>query len=96
MVPEFIDSSSWAGIARLLTSLWGFAFSWVTFALSMLLAQGIIPSLVTSHHIPARFQSVRPIFYIVSLVGFMGALFFMYNAIAHLSFIYGIWDRRAI
>ena len=98
MTPEFIDSQTWAGILGLLKSLWFFAFSWVTFALSTLFAHGIVPSLVTSGHIPARFQNVRPILYIVALLGLLGALFFIGTVIANVpTVIYdGIYDRRAI
>ena len=94
--PVFIDSPTWAGILVILKSLWFFAFMWVTFALSMLFAHGIVPSLLTSGHIPARFQKVRPILYTVALIGFLGAIFFIGTVIANLTTIYGIYDRRVV
>jgi hypothetical protein len=96
MVPEFIGQESWSGILRLLVSLWAFVFFWVSFALSMLMAQAVIPSLVTSRHISARFQSLRPILYVVAAIGFIGAIFFIANAVGLLTVIYSIYDRRAI
>ena len=70
MDPEFVTHADWSGLGGLLRFLWLFSISLITFALSVLLAQAIVPSLVASNHLPQGILRVRP----VVLAGAMSAL----------------------
>ncbi len=62
--PNFITSQNWAGLSDLLAALWLIAGAAIGFGASMLLAQGMIPSLAISRDVPhAAARRIRPALY---------------------------------
>ncbi len=72
--PAFITSTDWQGISNLLAALWMILGSALGIGGSMLLAHGMIPSLVATRDIPADLgQKVRVPMYGAAIV-FLGLL----------------------
>lgn len=96
MQPEALDAESWKLISGLLIRLYLFATSLVTFALSMLIAHGVVPSLVATRHLPAKVQRIRPVFYGIAAIAIVAVVFFVTNILNLIGVIYGIFPRWAI
>ncbi len=101
MDPHFITGDLWRSLTSNLMLLWGFAGSVILFAGSLLLAIGVIPSLVGSGHLPARppgpAKVVRPLFFLLALVGAVGVAFFLSQFLPGVvDTMTDIWDRFAI
>lgn len=96
MEPQAIDAESWKLISGLLIRLYLFAMSLVIFALSMLIAHGVIPSLVVTRHLPSNVQSIRPVFYGIAAIAIVAVVFFVTNILNLIGVIYGIFPRWAI
>jgi hypothetical protein len=75
MTPECLTASEWNNLASLLNTIWLFAPSLIAFALSLLLAHAIIPSLVTSGDLPPAMTRARPLLYLTSLAAFALAFY---------------------
>lgn len=72
--PAFITSTDWQGISELLAALWMILGSALGIGGSMLLAHGMIPSLVATRDIPANLgQKIRVPMYGAAVV-FLGLL----------------------
>ena len=77
MDPSALGPTEWNEIGKMLTSLWIVVLFIVLFATNMLLGHNFIPSLVATQDIPRTFQRTRPVFYVLALVCFGLALFFL-------------------
>ena len=87
MEPQVIAFGTWMEIAQLLVRLWFFVLLQVIFAFSLLLAHGVIPSLVATGHLPASLDRIRPVLYI-------GFLFFLVATIVTISTVF--WTPQAL
>jgi len=85
--PEVIAFGTWMELAQLLVRLWFFVLLQVIFAFSLLLAHGVIPSLVGTGHLPASVDRIRPALYI-------GFLFFLVATIVTISTVF--WTPQAL
>ena len=72
MDPAFVTNEIWHDISGMLRILWVYVFFIIGFALNLLIAHAIIPSLAGSGQIPERIAKLRPVFYLASA----GALVF--------------------
>lgn len=81
MDPSFITSAEWSQVGTLLKFLWGFLLFVVAFALTMLLAHALLPSLLSSGHVPDelidRVRKGRPLLYLLGLTALVIAALFM-------------------
>lgn len=95
MDPSFITRSDWADIGEFLLGLLFIPGLMIVFAFSMLTAHALIPSLVTSGHIPEEFSKLRRVFYIISFAALLGVIsYFAFVAVnANRSFgdVYSRW-----
>lgn len=66
MDPAFVTNEIWHNISGMLRFLWVYVFFIIGFALNLLIAHAIIPSLVGSGQIPERIAKLRPVFYLAS------------------------------
>ena len=66
MDPAFVTNEIWHNISGMLRFLWVYVFFIIGFALNLLIAHAIIPSLVGSGQIPERIANLRPVFYLAS------------------------------
>jgi hypothetical protein len=95
--PAFITSADWAAISGLLAALWQILGSVFGFGGSMLLAHGMIPSLVSSRDLPAELgKRVRPPLYIAGLAFLAMGLYSAYLFVDRLGVITGIYYQGAI
>jgi magnesium-transporting ATPase (P-type) len=69
--PEAINSLLWSQIGDWLHWFWAYAFCIVILAFTFLIAHAIIPSLVSSGHLPRSFMNIRRPMYIGVFI-FMG------------------------
>ncbi len=94
--PAFITSADWAAISNLLSTLWQILGSALGFGGSMLLAHGMIPSLVSSRDIPAELgRKVRLPLYITGAAFLAMGLLSAYQFADRLGVITGIYYRGA-
>lgn len=92
MNPVELGNAEWSDIGSLLTNLWIVVIFIVLFATNMLLGHNFIPSLVASQHIPRSFQKARPVFYVLAIVFFALAAFFLFQVIDQASVLGRFWE----
>lgn len=93
MDPEVITTAIWADISWVLRFLWLFWLFIIGFALHMLLAHALIPSLVSSGQLPESFGRVRPMIYLGGLGALFLAIIFLVVSISGMGFINNFWTR---
>ena len=92
MNPAELGSYEWGEISKLLINLWIVVIFIVLFASNMLLGHNMIPSLVASQHIPRSFQKARPVFYVLAIIFFGLAAFFLYQVIDLAGVLRNFWE----
>ena len=91
--PEAVDALLWAAIGHWMHWLWAYLFSVVILAFSFLTAHALIPSLVSSGHLPRKFLKLRIPMYL-SAAGFFGlAVFFMVWTVENTKAIEDLYNR---
>ena len=94
--PAFITSQNWADISDLLMMLWLILGSAMGLGGSMLLAHGMIPSLVNTRDLPADLgKKARPPLYAAGATFLALGLFSVYLFVDRFSVISGIFDHGA-
>ncbi len=66
--PDYITGANWDQLGDTLFFLWGVPLVVIVFAFSLLFARAIIPSLVTSGHLPTKVFQLRLVLYGVAAV----------------------------
>lgn len=89
--PAPIGAAQWAQLGQLLTNLWIVVAFIVLFATNMLIGHIFIPSLIASQHIGQTFQKARPLFYLLAIVCFAVALFFLARVVDLAGVLRGFW-----
>ena len=80
--PNYINSAIWADIKIFTQNIKFFVLFIIIFAANMLVGHNAIPSLVKSHHLPASVAKLRPPIYVVALISFVAAMYFVITAFA--------------
>ena len=80
--PNYINSAIWADIKIFTQNIKFFVLFIIIFAANMLVGLNAIPSLVKSHHLPASVSKLRPPIYVVALISFVAAMYFVITAFA--------------
>ena len=80
--PNYINSAIWADIKIFTQNIKVFVLFIIIFAANMLVGHNAIPSLVKSHHLPASVSKLRPPIYVVALISFVAAIYFVITAFA--------------
>ena len=80
--PNYINSAVWADIKIFTQNIKFFVLFIIIFAANMLVGHNAIPSLVKSHHLPASVSKLRPPIYVVALISFVAAMYFVITAFA--------------
>lgn len=94
--PAFITSADWAAISNLLATLWQILGSAFGLGGSMLLAHGMVPSLVASKDLPADLgKKVRPPLYAAGVAFLAMGLFSAYQFTDRFDVITAIYYRGA-
>ena len=89
--PNYINPAIWADIKIFTQNMKFFVLFIIIFAANMLVGHNAIPSLVKSHHLPASVSKLRPPIYVVALISFVAAMYFVITA-----FVGGLEAIRAI
>ena len=79
---SYINSAIWADIKIFTQNIKFFVLFIIIFAANMLVGHNAIPSLVKSHHLPASVSKLRPPIYVVALISFVAAMYFVITAFA--------------
>ena len=91
--PGSITAADWLQIGKWLTRLWVYFFCVVAFSFTFLSAHAIIPSLVSSGHLPKAVSKLRPHMYFTAVV-FLGlAGLFMALTVDKSYLLEEFWDR---
>ncbi len=79
--PSGLGSADWANLSNWLTFLWIFFPLLITFAFSMLIAHGFIPSAVGTGHLPQKMSMLRLPLTVFGLAALSGAVIMMILAV---------------
>ena len=93
MDPSPVTSANWADLGHLLSTLWGMVALIVFFAANLLVGHVWLPSFINSGHIPANLAKVRPLFYLVAVASFAGAMVMLGFTAKHAGVVHEIFDR---
>ena len=93
MDPESITQAQWSDIGSLLTFLIFVPISVISAALTILLAHGIVPSLVATGHLPQQFQKLRPGLYLTAAAIIGVAIFMFVSVLVRTDVIEDIYTR---
>lgn len=96
MDPAFVDNELWHGISVMLRFLWAYLFFALAFTSLFLTAHAIIPSLVTTGHIPAQAARLRPFIYAAAGGALVIAVILLALTLANANVVGKIWDRYLI
>ena len=75
--PNYISAAVWADIKIFTYNIKFFVLFMIIFAANMLVGHNAIPSLVKSHHVSASLSKLRPPLYLVAVVSFAAAIYFV-------------------
>ena len=93
MDPEFITTEDWSGISTMLRFLWAYWFFIIGFALTLLVAHAIVPSLVSTRQLPLSVARLNPLLYLGAFGILTMALLFLVLTVTNGDVIADIWDR---
>ncbi|MBI4236226.1 MAG: hypothetical protein HY688_02565 [Chloroflexi bacterium] len=82
--PQALGPAQWGQVGSTLLYLWAFVFFMGGVATNFLIAHAVIPSLITTRHLPTRFQLLRPFFYALTLAA-LGLLVWSVISFLHAS-----------
>ena len=92
--PAFITSSAWTDIRSFLIVLWLLLPAVLGLAGSLLIAHGLIPSLVASGDLrDPRIQKLRPVFYGVAAFSFVLVIAVLVVGISWIELVTGVYER---
>jgi len=80
MDPSYISTEYWAEIKIFTSNMGLFVLCMIIFAANMLVGHNAIPSLIASHHLPRSLNKLRPPIYVVAVVAFIAAIYFVVTA----------------
>ncbi len=96
MDPAFVDNELWHGISTMLRFLWAYLLFAIGFAALFLTAHAIIPSLVTTGHLPGQAARLRPLLYAAAGGSLVIAAILLALTLASADVVGKIWDRYLI
>ena len=96
MDPAFVDNELWHGISVMLRFLWAYVLFALAFTSLFLTAHAIIPSLVTTGHLPAQAAKLRPFVYAAAGGALVIAALLLALTLANANVVGKIWDRYLI
>lgn len=94
--PKALTGANWQDIHVWLQFFWIYFPLVLTFAVTVLTAHAIIPSLVRTGHISARAHRLRPPLTVFAFGIFVAAVIFMVLVIINTLNVANIWDRWLI
>ena len=94
--PKALTSANWNDIHIWLTWLWIYVPLVLTFALTILTAHAIIPSLILTGHLPQSANRMRLPLTGFALLVFVGAVVILVFAINKTLDVENFWDRHLI
>ena len=94
--PKALSSANWNDIHFWLTYLWIYVPLVLTFALTMLTAHALIPSLINTGHIPTSIGRLRIPLTLFAFLVFAAAVLMMVLAINRTLDLEKFWDRWLI
>ena len=93
MDPQYITSADWRDLGNLLTFFWLILLFAIGFGFNFLMAHAIIPSLISSGHLPERINKARRVFYGGAVVSLSLVAFAVGRAVVEAQFLSDIWNR---
>ena len=93
MDPSYVTTEIWHDLSTVLRFFWVYILFIIVFAANFLLAHAIIPSLVSTGHLPQSFNRVRPLIYIGAFGILTVALLFVVLTLLNIGVIGEVWGR---
>ena len=94
--PRVITGADWPGFQALVILLWLFVIFNVGFAGAMLLGHAVVPSLITTGHIPQRLGNFRPLLTILGFLSLLVALYVLFSWVSGMAVVYDVYPKRLI
>ena len=91
--PEIVDAAKWSLIGDWLHWLWAYFFVIVLLAFTFLTAHAVIPSLVSSGHLPGQFTKLRGPMYLGVAVFAALAVLFMVLTVGNSLLLENLYNR---
>ena len=91
--PAPIDAATWSDIQQWLLIMGIYLVFIIIFGFSILVGLAIIPSLVSTGHLPAKVLKLRPLVIGFSLLGFLAAATFMSLGIFYYQGFDNFWEN---
>lgn len=92
MEPAPITIYEWAEIGKLVNGLFAMVALVVFMSTNLIVGHMLIPSLVSSNHLPEFLQKTRLIFYLLAAVALLGTVFMFFQTLAAADVISRIYD----
>ena len=93
MDPEFITTEHWSGISTMLRFLGAFWFFIIGFALTLLIAHAIVPSLVSTRQLPPSVARLNPLLSLGAFGILAITLLFIILTVINGDVIADFWER---
>ena len=93
MDPNTLSTDQWAQIGLTLKFLWAAFGSAIVAGTSLVTAHAVIPSAVETNSVSDRWLKVRPLFYVVGIVGLAGLGLFLFLAASETDWIREMYPR---
>jgi hypothetical protein len=91
--PKALTYANWKDISNWLVLLWVYLPLIITFAFTILIAHAVIPSLISTRHLPAQADKLRLPLTAFAVAVVLVAAVIMGFAVNHTLSIKNIWDR---
>ncbi|HET7037069.1 MAG TPA: hypothetical protein VFI42_15395 [Thermomicrobiaceae bacterium] len=88
-----ITAEQWSQITTAAVWLWSFVGCIIIMAGSILVGYGIIPSLTSTHDLPARFYNFRVVFFALAGAFLLLAMFSLVEFLTYMTVLYDIFNR---
>ena len=94
--PRAITAADWPGFEALVTFLWLLVIFNVGFAGAMLFGHAVVPSLITTGHIPQRLGNFRPLLTVLGFLSLLVAFFVLFSWVSGLPVVYNIYPKSTV
>ena len=91
--PAIVDAGHWSDIGNWLHWLWAYFFCIVLIAFTFVTAHAVIPSLVSSGHLPSKFLMLRRPMYLGVIGLICLAVFFMVLTVRNTQLLEAVYNR---
>jgi hypothetical protein len=91
--PVAVSAAQWSEIGNWMHWLWAYFFCIIIIAFTFLTAHAVIPSLVSSGHLPRKYLNLRQPMYLTVVIFIGAAVFFMWWTVGNSLLLEDLYNR---